>query len=66
MAKLKPCPFCGDRAFARKVKYYYEDGGFGMSAYTVQCTYCGVRTLEYRDEDEAIEAWNRRGGEHDE
>lgn len=63
--ELKPCAHCGSEALVRKVDYYYEGGGLGMSAYTVQCTDCGVRTLEYRDEDLAVAAWNRRDGERD-
>jgi Lar family restriction alleviation protein len=54
MDKLKPCPFCGGEACV------YSDGWgvwFGVS-----CK-CGHHTDEFRTEQEAIEAWNKRKGD---
>ena len=58
MAELKPCPFCGGRAF---VKSSIQPVGF---AYRVYCGNedCKVepQTHAYFYKDQAIEAWNRR------
>ena len=47
--KLKPCPFCGGKAMINGITLVY-----------IKCTKCGVETVGYREEDEAITAWNRR------
>lgn len=58
MAELKPCPFCGRRAF---IKSGISPMGFSFRAY------CGnedckvePQTHAYFHKDQAIEAWNRR------
>lgn len=48
MEQLKPCPFCGGEA------YFYE------FERCIGCLNCGVETVSYHTEEEAIEAWNRR------
>lgn len=64
LEELKPCPFCGGKAFLRK--YYYSGG---EPAYYVECggvkSTCSVMpsTWSYDTEEEAIEAWNTRKGE---
>jgi len=52
MIELKPCPFCGGKAEIMGVTYVY-----------IECPDCGVKTRGYRDEEDAIETWNRRVGE---
>ena len=47
--KLEPCPFCGGEAMINGITLVY-----------IKCTKCGVETVGYREEDEAITAWNRR------
>ena len=60
MADLKPCPFCGRKAFLNS---YPERKGFGA---VVECTSCILQmmTVTYDTENEAeqaaISAWNRR------
>ena len=53
--KLKECPFCGEKARIS----FWEGGSY------VECfnTACDVQpsTKDFYTEDEAIEAWNRRG-----
>lgn len=50
MTELKPCK-CGKKAAVQSD---------GMRVwYSVSCM-CGLHTNEYRTEQEAIEAWNRR------
>ena len=49
---LKPCPFCGGEA--RLVKIDQTDERF------VMCGYCGICTILYGDERNAIYAWNKR------
>ena len=51
--KLKPCPFCTNNS-----AYIQREG----SAYFVRCLFCGVNTRFCSDEQEAIDAWNRRAG----
>ena len=53
--KLKPCPFCGDRAAIHKKND--DEVGF---CYFVFCTKCCCETQYSRTEEEAISDWNRR------
>jgi Lar family restriction alleviation protein len=50
---LKPCPFCGGKATARK----FENGWYGVVCDDCPCDF-GRYWLYTREE--AIEAWNRR------
>ena len=54
MAELKPCPFCGsyDQRF---------NSAYGLCWYT--CEDCGCEGPDGDNEQEAIEAWNRRAGD---
>lgn len=61
MAELKPCPFCGRRAF---IKSKASPVGFSFRAY------CGnedckvePKTRAYFDKEQAIEVWNRRAND---
>lgn len=59
MAELKPCPFCGGKAYISKEDCY----GYDDNDYMVFCDKCGLQlgfTMQYDTEAEAIEAWNRR------
>jgi Lar family restriction alleviation protein len=58
MAELKPCPFCGSKAFLSEFVYDLELGRVKMQF--VECNGCHATTYEYDTEEEAIEAWNRR------
>ncbi len=52
--ELKPCPFCGEQAF---------DGIDGIAPdflYHILCTNCNACQQDYKTEEEAIKAWNRR------
>jgi len=60
MKELKPCPFCGGKAFVRYV----------MPCSTVQCEKCGASTGVFSDwyeeadgRQKAIYAWNRRAND---
>ena len=57
MAELKPCPFCGGRAFCR-----WTDEGMEKESYLfyVECDNCYITTTYFYDKEKAIEAWNRR------
>ena len=55
MAELKPCPFCGGKAF----HYFFFDGFHDYGR--VECTKCKVMMTKVNCiGTEAIEAWNRR------
>ena len=54
--KLKPCPFCGEKAVV------IENYG-NYRAFEVFCG-CGGRVAYYETKKEAIKAWNRRANEH--
>lgn len=60
MKDLKPCPFCGGKAWlARNAKrkiYGKDEYRVGVSVY---CGVCEARMF-YGTEEEAIKAWNRR------
>lgn len=56
MTELRPCPFCG----SDEVKAWRDVCG---TSYYVTCGICYIRTLNYSDEEQAIEVWNRRAGE---
>ena len=52
MSELKPCPFCGGKAWVIQI---LED------LYAVECRKCWTRTGTYQPtEAEAIKVWNRR------
>jgi hypothetical protein len=58
--ELKPCPFCGitDRVkLLTETPYYDYEHNRGRRA--VVCTLCGC-SIFGRNNDEAIERWNRR------
>lgn len=51
--KLKHCPFCGsERTRLRTVYENYQ--------YDVECSSCGANIIGFENEEEAIEAWNKR------
>lgn len=51
--KLKPCPFCGGKAYANETDWKGWWHGW------VICEKCGAK-IEKQTKDEAIEAWNKR------
>lgn len=51
MSELKPCPFCG----AYAIETIREVG------FRAVCLNCGCLGVRKYSEQEAIEAWNRRG-----
>ena len=59
MTELKPCPFCGGEAIARR-----DETG---CRYVVACKECPVivGNFWYTEKTDAIKAWNRRVGEAD-
>ena len=59
MAKLKPCPFCGNEAKVTHVKnkhFFRIQDSYPF----VKCNVCGASTPLKYTEDEVITAWNRR------
>ena len=70
MAELKPCPFCGGKAGARRG---YDVDGY--ITYSIVCHKCGTGIFRavpkewvwdaYTSPSEAAEAWNRRAGEQE-
>lgn len=60
--ELKPCPFCGGNADLWIVFVPYGEGleRDEENEYHCGCCDCGVSTSSRYDEDDAIEAWNRR------
>ena len=59
---LKPCPFCGGKAFVDVHSFWNEDTqDFTDHTYGAGCEVCLVKTVSfYNTEAEAIGAWNRR------
>lgn len=57
--KLKPCPFCGEKA-----EFFHVYPPFGRRRLSVvQCTHCRCNSGKWGRSDKAIEAWNRRQDE---
>lgn len=54
--ELKPCPFCEGEA---KLLYYKEHNLYRIQCVNPKCL-CGVMTIFFNDEKEAINAWNTR------
>lgn len=52
---LLPCPFCGGEA-----ELLMDFDGVEEGIYTVECQMCWATTAIYLDEEDAINAWNRR------
>lgn len=58
--ELKPCPFCGGKAFISN--YEYENYGNSRLEIThsIDCEKCCSSIGYCRSEEEAIETWNKR------
>lgn len=55
--KLKPCPFCGGKAYA-DIQYYHDD----TELTAVKCSKC-VAMTGYWSGDNAVKHWNTRPSE---
>ena len=69
MTELKPCPFCGGKAFAWYCtpdgKYKAASGlqklhGMNTTHHLIECTHCGIRTKIFATKKGAFNSWNRR------
>lgn len=58
MTELKPCPFCGGRPIILNAPWAKYRGDY-MKQVHCKSTHCVTLGL-FRDEEEAIEAWNTR------
>lgn len=58
--ELKPCPFCGAKYSSEKFTAGTVQLMKGEKYVWAICLNCGVRTGEYREDEAAEEAWNRR------
>lgn len=57
MDELKPCPFCGGKAGT--VRRWQSGDGTGKDIW-IRCENCGMETIRYDTDEDAIAAWNRR------
>jgi Lar family restriction alleviation protein len=53
---LRPCPFCGGKAWSRKILV----GVLMDVRHVVECHDCACRTRPYKREHDAIFRWNAR------
>lgn len=59
--KLKPCPFCGRKAWIIDTGNYYP-----RAFYRIVCqSCCTMQGKLYDTQEESIEAWNRRANDDD-
>ena len=61
MNELKPCPFCGEKAYIFEIK----DWDDGLKIVEAGCDKCDIHFRKCREtleeaKSKAIEAWNRR------
>ena len=56
MSELKPCPFCGGKAFVSARLPYFG----GQKTVAVVCENCNASSKNKVKEKDAIESWNRR------
>jgi Lar family restriction alleviation protein len=59
MAELKPCPFCGEIPKIEIFTDMFERKKYGIECHGSDCE-INPMTAWYADENDAIEAWNRR------
>lgn len=57
--ELKPCPFCGGKAFKR-IELPTDEDGLAMNRYVVGCERCHIEFYRLWDEEEVVERWNTR------
>lgn len=57
--KIKPCPFCGGKAWACSGSTYHFESGFG---WICACKECDAQGEIGKTKAEAIRNWNRRDG----
>ncbi len=59
MAELLLCPFCGDNEI---YPFHFYINNALEKTFGIGCNGCGIEVTEVWDtEEQAIEAWNRRG-----
>lgn len=61
MTKLKTCPFCGGEAMP-SIEVWIDGNDPIMNK--IKCSKCKAQTKEFLEIEEAIAAWNRRGGKN--
>lgn len=54
--RLKPCPMCGNESPDIHNAYQYDD----YECWRIKCLECGLELNDYHQEDDAIDAWNKR------
>ena len=57
--KLKPCPFCGEKAVLQRYFDSYEEIAFYVACSGESCEVSPI-TNDFKTEQEAIDAWNKR------
>ena len=70
---LECCPFCKSKDIFLwfspdgEAEYYTHKGKVSRTPvlYVVKCNQCGARTANFADLNDALKAWNRRGGGQD-
>lgn len=54
--KLKPCPFCGEKAVVASEPISFE----GERTYYIRCSVCGVQMGYCNSAVNLVQAWNKR------
>lgn len=58
--KLKPCPFCGERAEMHTISQFDFAKNATRYEYRVVCGGCLISTPQFAKKGETANAWNRR------
>ena len=60
MEELKPCPFCGGKAYMKTIQAKRRMFTKAKDYPYIRCVICHTSTAACFTEEEAIEAWNAR------
>lgn len=58
--ELKPCPFCGSKAYLDRLFISTSDGMDEINGCEVGCRECGIYFRDLWEYDDIVKRWNKR------